>query len=150
MIIIFIVTDRKRTYHIWEQDDNSFIAILKLQSTSKTAAKVSGAFIICIGEFYSNISDVNGVSQLFVNMQQETVVQPFLSHSQSQIRLRAEKLLSDVHDVMGMVRYSQSNLCTSESKFLFACLAKASQIDLTLVTFFNFWQLHMNDIHKNS
>ena len=34
--------------------------LLKLQSTSKTA-KVSGAFIICIGEFYSN---VNGVSQL--------------------------------------------------------------------------------------
>ena len=26
MIIIFIVTDRKRTYHIWEQDDNYFIA----------------------------------------------------------------------------------------------------------------------------
>ena len=58
--------------------------LLKLQSTSKTA-KVSGAFIICIGEFYSNISDVDGVSQLFVNMQQETVVQPFLSHSRSQI-----------------------------------------------------------------
>ena len=36
--------------------------LLKLQSTSKTT-KVSGAFIICIGEFYSNISDVNGVSQ---------------------------------------------------------------------------------------
>ena len=26
MIIIFIVTDRKRTYHIWEQDDNYFNA----------------------------------------------------------------------------------------------------------------------------
>ena len=26
MIIIFIFTDRKRTYHIWEQDDNYFIA----------------------------------------------------------------------------------------------------------------------------
>ena len=53
--------------------------LLKLQSTSKTT-KVSGAFIICIGEFYSNISDVNGVSQLFVNMQQqETVVQAFLT-----------------------------------------------------------------------
>ena len=58
--------------------------LLKLQSTSKTA-KVSGAFIICIGEFYCNISNVNGVSQLFVNMQQETVVQPLLSHSRSQI-----------------------------------------------------------------
>ena len=26
MTIIFIVTDRKRMYHIWEQDDNYFIA----------------------------------------------------------------------------------------------------------------------------
>ena len=26
MIIILIVTDRKRTYHFWEQDDNYFIA----------------------------------------------------------------------------------------------------------------------------
>ena len=41
--------------------------------------------IICIGEFYSNISDVNGVSQLLLSMQQETFVQPFISHSRSQL-----------------------------------------------------------------
>ena len=51
MIIIFIVTDKKRTYHIW----GYFIATVKLKSTSKTT-KVSGAFIICIGEFYMHSS----------------------------------------------------------------------------------------------